>query len=127
MNTIPFDIEIALRYPDRVVYRGGGKPSSWWYRTHLIKINKYCISSCDNNGLYTNDIHGNYLDGSKMHHKDLLLECGVVTKWYNVCTECASQYYNSEEEALKNKNKFKNIYGNYITTLSIDIPENLIS
>jgi hypothetical protein len=60
-NLLPFDLEVALKHPDRVVYRNGGKPLEWHYFDKAVNdaYPIYFVSSdgnirsCTKEGRYT--------------------------------------------------------------------------
>ena len=63
LNLLPFNLEEALKNPERVVYRNGEKPLEWhWFEK--ADQSGLCVCSYD----LSNDINTHFIDGS--YHLD---------------------------------------------------------
>ena len=84
-NLLPFNLEVALKNPERLVYRDGEKPKQWHYFDK--KESPYKILSLDEQDVITqNTVRGQYIDGYLEEHPlDLMLLPEFTPeegKWY---------------------------------------------
>lgn len=106
-NYLPFDLETALKHPERVVTRDGRKVSEFHYFKTLKHEEEQIKAIIDGNckSYYANGLYCN--DGSKRSY-DLFLLPEVKECWVNVYEEsfgvCTPLYfYKSKEEAIERK------------------------
>lgn len=123
LSLLPFNLEEALKNPDRVVYRNGEKPLEWHW---MGKANQedYCITSVLSDGSFeTHLINGRTLLGWNTDSSDLfLLPLPERRYWVNVYARnefvsIGDAVYPSEEEAKKNAS----IIRPYIKSISFTI------
>jgi hypothetical protein len=92
-NLLPFDLEVALKQPERVVYRNGEKPIEW-----IRFIKRRVIASIrpsESGGIIKHDINGKYDPDYENGYLDLMLLPEFTPedrKWYWVKTDKDSQY-----------------------------------
>lgn len=119
---IPFNLEEALKNPDRVVYRNGEKPLEWhWFEK--VQQNQECITSVRQDGLLETHFSSGtvFKDGCEDSHNLLLLPLPEKRYWVNVHKEgdlllMGSIYY-TEDLALRQALG----HSNYIKTISFTI------
>lgn len=81
---LPFDLEVALKEPERVVCRNGEKPSELYY----FKTSKsdYPVTAVVNKLIYVFTVKGEYLNDEEYKY-DLFLLPKKITLWMVVCKE----------------------------------------
>lgn len=84
-NLLPFDLEVALKQPKRVVFRNGKKPKQWHYFDKRETPYKLCLLD-EHDLISANAISGEYINDSvKEHEYDLFLLPEFTPeegKWY---------------------------------------------
>lgn len=117
---LPFNLEEALKNPERVVYRNGEKPLEW----HLFEklASKHKLYSITKSGIMGHMVNGLSYDNESKHPYDLLLlPLPEKRYWVNVHKEgdlllIGSIYY-TEDLALRQALG----HSNYIKTISFTI------
>lgn len=107
MNLLPFNLEEALKHPERVVYRNGEKPLEWHWFDHSDQ-ESFCIVSIDSErSILTHKICGSFPSiPTDSPYFLFLLPPPEKRYWVNVYedkTEClvTGKICESEEECNK--------------------------
>jgi len=105
MNYLPFDLETALKHPERVVTRDGRKVSEIYYFKNK-RISDYKVYACVEDEVLTYTIEGLAIKGDT-RERDLFLLPEVKECWVNIYEEifdptiCNVFFYESKIEAIK--------------------------
>lgn len=119
LNLLPFNLEEALKSPERVVYRNGEKPLEWhWLR--WVNENEEPIVSVRKNGTVMQHYIGGRFYSNINCDSDLLL-LPEKRYWVNVYKDAVGDIswgkaYTTELEATTAANKI--IHATFIKTIS---------
>jgi hypothetical protein len=103
-NYLPFDLETALKHPERVIYRDGSKPDEWHYFPTKGGLNLCAIF---NGGAYWYFSDG-LKAGEESVNNDLFLLPETKTVWINLyemplTTGGNAFWHPTKEEAEKHR------------------------
>lgn len=107
LNLLPFNLEEALKNPERVVYRNGEKPLEWhWFKS--ADQSKDCIVNLDKDlDINTNKINGSFGELMGSRYDLMLLPLPEKRYWVNVYKDhdsndilvCGHVVFDSEDGA----------------------------
>lgn len=126
LNLLPFNLEEALKNPERVVYRNGEKPLEWhWFKS--ADQSKDCIVNLDKDlDINTNKINGSFGELMGSRYDLMLLPLPEKRYWVNVFKHFGGELHlsrvlYSENDANQSKVCTPNNHYTFIKTISFTI------